>query len=256
MQKDQRQEISVSNNNANLTEMSENRGNFIKSLEKKIESAISKSAENPALGWVLSNIPIYGPAIQSAMTTLETAILTKRMSDFVISVHEEALLIDQSKVDQSYFETEEFYDFVRRALENTARTRDQTKIKLYARILVRAPILDNAIFRSSIEDFFAILLELSPADLHLAREVFEQQKDLPEEFNSIEQDELRHVKDSGWDDLPNTLRINKSQFGLSVTKLVRIGLLRQVIGTYQSYIGDAYSITPVFRTLMTLIEKL
>ena len=177
-------------------------------------------------------------------------------SDFVMSVHEEALLIDQSKIDRSYFETEEFYDFVRRALENTARTRDRTKIKLYARILVRAPILDNAVFRSSIEDFFSILLELSPTDLHLARAAFKQQKDLAEEFISIEQDELRHVKESGWDDLSNTLGMDKSQFGLSVAKLVRVGLLRQVIGTYQSYIGDAYSITPVFRTLMKLVEKL
>jgi predicted transcriptional regulator len=79
---------------------------------------------------------------------------------------------------------------------------------------------------------------------------------LAEEFISIEQDELRHVKESGWDDLSNTLGMDKSQFGLSVAKLVRVGLLRQVIGTYQSYIGDAYSITPVFRTLMKLVEKL
>ena len=75
-------------------------------------------------------------------------------------------------------------------------------------------------------------------------------------FASIEQNELKAVKESGWDRLPEITEMNNSNFDLAVTKLVRTGLLRQVIGTYTSYIGDAYRITPVFRTLMKLLDEL
>ena len=133
---------------------------------------------------------------------------------------------------------------------------DRKKIKLYARILVRTPILDYAAFRPKAEDFLRILLELSPADVVLAREAFRQQKDIQEEFISEEEGELKVIKNSGWDNLPNLTGMGKSDFMLSVVKLVRTGLLIQVIGTYASYRGDAYKITPVFRTLMNLIDTL
>jgi hypothetical protein len=43
---------------------------------------------------------------------------------------------------------------------------------------------------------------------------------------------------------------------LSTLKLVRVGMLQQVVGMYVSYIGDAYRITPVFRKLVRLIGEL
>jgi hypothetical protein len=214
------------------------------------------SSLNAVLPTIFSNTPEIGSVIAASLTAVGAYVGSRRMRELNDSIQSELSLVDETKIEKRYFDTEEFFDVFRRVLENTIRTRDCTKIRLYARILVRIPILDNAEFRHTAEDFLLILLELSPADLSLAREVFKQQKDLPEEYTSIEQDELKGVKESGWDDLPNILGMNKSQFSLSVAKLVRAGLLRQVIGTYQSYIGDAYSITPAFRTLIKLVEKL
>jgi hypothetical protein len=234
---------------------SEDSETVINKLDDLIVKAATKDLRNPMLGWRLSNIPDYGPMIQ-ATASLERPILRRRMENLLLSINEEVQMIDRKKIDFSYFETDEFYDLVRRVLEYTARTRDKSKIRLYARILVRTPLLDNALFRPSVEDLLSILLELSTADLFLAREVFRQQRDTPENFTSIEQDELKIVKQSGWDSLPTITRMGQSDFTLSVVKLVRTGLIRQVVGTYVSYIGDAYRITPVFRTLMRLLDKL
>ena len=101
-----------------------------------------------------------------------------------------------------------------------------------------------------------ILLKLSPADLFVARGIYKQQKDTPEEIVDLDQDELRIVKERGWDNLPQSCKMNKAEFDLSLSKLVRAGLLRQVIGTYVGYIGDAYRITSSFRMMMQLLEKL
>jgi hypothetical protein len=166
------------------------------------------------------------------------------------------LIIDETKLDKSFFQTEEYYDLLRKALEYTVKTGDNEKIRLYARILVRTPLLDNAVFRHRAEDFLLIILELSPADLFVAREVYKQQRDLPEEITNIEQNELKMVKESGWDRLPSICKMDKADFTLSTLKLVRVGMLQQVVGMYVSYIGDAYRITPVFRKLVRLIGEL
>lgn len=227
-----------------------------KEINGLLVKASKKLFKNRMPDWNLTNIPDFGPAVQATMTSLEGPILKKRMNCLISSIREEVQHVDRKTIDFTYFQTEEFYDIVRRVLENTVRTRNEVKIRLYARILVRLPILNNASFRPAAEDFLLILLELSPADLSLAREVFRQQRDTPEGFTKIEEQELKVVKESGWDSLPRITRMNESNFTLSVVKLVRAGLLRQVIGTYVSYIGDAYRITPVFRTLMKLIDKL
>jgi hypothetical protein len=203
--------------------------------------------------------PVYrffGPLIQVVVSNLEPLIVRNRILELFTLLREEVLLIDQTKIDQTYFDTEQFYDIFRKTFEYTVKTRDRNKIRLYARILVRVPLLDNAEFRQSAEDFLSILLELSSADLYVAREVYSQQKDIPEEFTNIEQNELKAIKDSGWDKLPEICKMDSAQFRMSVTKLLRTGLLQQVVGVYVSYIGDAYRITSVFRKLILLIEKM
>ena len=235
---------------------SEEKKGIIRKIDDLIMNVATKGFENPVLGWTLANIPIYGPMIQAAMTSLEAPILRRRMENLVLAVEVEVHLVDESKIDFSYFQTDEFYDVVRRVFEYTLRTGDQKKIKLYARILVRTPILNYAVFRPNVEDYLRILLELSSPDVMLAREVFRQQKESQEDFSTVEENELKNVKNSGWDQLPDITGMSKSDFMLSVVKLVRTGLLIQVIGTYVSYRGDAYRITPVFRKLMKLIDTL
>lgn len=229
---------------------------LINKIDRAIIHSTKEFTDNPTLNIALGSIPVFGPAIRTVMSGLENMIVRNRILDLFTSMREEVLLIDQTKIDQTYFDTEEFYDLSRRVFEYTVKTRDHNKIKLYARILVRASILNNARFRHNTEDFLMILLELSPADIYIAREVYNQQKDITEQFTSIEQNELHAVKSAGWDRLPQICSVDKAQFSLSITKLVRAGLVQQVIGTYASYIGDAYRITSVFRRLIQLIEKL
>ena len=138
---------------------SEEKKGIIRKIDDLIMNVATKGFENPVLGWTLANIPIYGPMIQAPMTSLEAPILRRRMENLVLAVEVEVHLVDESKIDFSYFQTDEFYDVVRRVFEYTLRTGDQKKIKLYARILVRTPILNYAVFRPNVEDYLRILLE-------------------------------------------------------------------------------------------------
>ena len=234
---------------------SDKKENLFANIENKVIDVANQCLNVPLFSWAISNIPVFGPIIQTIFTSLEPEILKKRFLELLMAFREELLLIDEAKIDKTFFHSEEFYDILRKVFEYTAKTRDKNKIRLYSRILVKVAILDNAIFRHTAEDFLLIILELSPADLFVAREVYKQQKDTSEEISDINQDELGIVKESGWDNLPQICKMDKAEFDLSLTKLVRAGLLRQVIGTYIGYIGDAYRITSSFRMMMKLLEK-
>ena len=101
---------------------SEEKKRVLKKFDDLIINVATKGFENPTLGWTLANIPIYGPMIQAVTTSLEGSILRRRMENLVLAVEEEVHLIDESKIELSYFQSDEFYDIVRRVFEYTVRT--------------------------------------------------------------------------------------------------------------------------------------
>jgi hypothetical protein len=225
-----------------------------KRLENKITNAIEQSIDNPSIASAILGIPIFGEPIYVALSTMQSQIVQRRIQQLVLSLHEEALLIERNKVDFTFFESEEFYDLIRKVIECTFKTHDNSKIRLYARILTRLPLLDNAKFRHNAEDFLSILLELTPADLLLAREVYKQHEDIAERIHSSENESSVELK-SGSKIQSNT-GLDETDFELAITKLVRAGLIKEVVTTAYGYSGDAYKITHTFRKLIELVEKL
>jgi hypothetical protein len=99
------------------------------------------------------------------------------------------------------------------------------------------------------------LLELLPADLAVAREIYKQQKDTPADIiDPNVTNELDIVRNSGFYRLPELTKLEKPEFDLALAKLVRTGLIRQVVGSYLENKGEAYRITHTFRKMMDLIE--
>jgi hypothetical protein len=98
------------------------------------------------------------------------------------------------------------------------------------------------------------LLELLPADLVVAREIYKQQKDTPTDIQPEVMSEVQIVRNSGFYEVRELTGLDKAEFDLALTKLVRAGLVRQVVGSYIGYAGDAYRITHTFRKMMDLVE--
>jgi hypothetical protein len=98
------------------------------------------------------------------------------------------------------------------------------------------------------------LLELLPADLVVAREIYKQQKDTPTDIQPEVMSEVQIVRNSGFYEVRELTGLDKTEFDLALTKLVRAGLVRQVVRSYIGYAGDAYRITHTFRKMMDLVE--
>jgi hypothetical protein len=225
-------------------------------IEEGLVRAVEEYTGNPAISFAVSSIPIFGPIIDIIVQTAGSKISERRFMQLCTSLKAEIALIDETKIDKPFLESEEGYDIIRKTFHTALETAENEKIRLYARILVRAAMLDNARFRHSAKDFLSILLELNPADLTLARTFYQQQKDTPPDIDHKVHNELHVVKQSGYDTLKTTCKMNNAEFDLSLNKLIRAGLIRQVVGSYIGYIGDAHRITHTFRTLMQLLETL
>jgi hypothetical protein len=48
--------------------------------------------------------------------------------------------------------------------------------------------------------------------------------------------------------------MNETDFKISLYKLSRAGLIKEIVGTYVSYTGGHYLITPAFKRLMNFIK--
>jgi hypothetical protein len=153
-------------------------------IEKGVERAADEYASNPAISLDFSSIPGIGPIIDNMLHATAGEIQKRRYLKLWIGLKAEVALVAETKIDKSFFESEEFYDLIRKTFYTALETANSDKIRLYARILVRSAILDNAKFRSHAKDFLSLLLELLPADLVVAREIYKQQKDSPTDVSA------------------------------------------------------------------------
>ena len=164
--------------------------------------------------------------------------------------------INESIIDLSFLTTEEFYDIFRKTFENCLRTRHNDKIRLNCKILVGSIVLDNKSERHSTEDFLSFISELSPTDLQVGMEIYKQQKDKPDKFD-MESDtntELKFVVNNGWHTIQGICNLSEDNFKISLYKLSRAGLVKEIVGAYVSYSGGLYLITPAFQKLMHFIR--
>ena len=87
-------------------------------------------------------------------------------------------LIDQYKVDYPYLESEDFYSLFYKFFERPMRDRYKEKRILYVKILSNSILIENSSLRDNSEDFLNILDDLTPKDLMVLKNMYEQQKDM------------------------------------------------------------------------------
>ncbi|MPZ07307.1 MAG: hypothetical protein GEU26_12980 [Nitrososphaeraceae archaeon] len=109
--------------------------------------------------------------------------------------------------------------------------------------------------RDSAEDFLLFLSELSLTDIIVAKEIYEQQKNMVPYYQPTDNEfnELETVKRAGWENLQNMCNLNDVEFRISLIKLARSGLIAEIMGVLLGYRGGVYTITPAFKKLMKLI---
>jgi hypothetical protein len=155
----------------------------------------------------------------------------------------------KDKIDKKFLESEEWFDLVIKSIEESTRTRNVNKIAHYAKILRgAATIQDRNQYHP--EDYLNMIIELTPEELSIAKILY----DKIQLAGKGKKPELYWASKSGLKKLADQKIIPRADYDYVLLRLQRVGLIKEVTGTFLDYEGGEYILTDAFKKLMDYIS--
>lgn len=231
---------------------------IIKRTFKRGINLVDEHQSSAEVQTMIYNLPEPLKTVASIILTgLGNYLYKSRLSETLITLYEEIDSLGKTKVDETFLHSEQFKDLVIKTVENSVRTRFKERIRLNCRILAGAIFVNRIEDRELCDEYLNCIAELDPKDLEISRTIYEQQKDrLPKfDIESPDNTELKYIVRKGWHNIPDICHITEQEFTISLLKLARAGLIKEIVGTYSNYTGGLYLITPLFQNLMRFINE-
>jgi len=223
------------------------------SAAEPVDRAVELYTEQRWLRAAVQLVPFgVGSAIDALITTRGGELARRRVESLLEDLRTAIDQVGQDKVDRAFVGSEEWDDLVIRAFRAAAETRDREKLRILAAILggsasvERDPALDA-------EALLSAVTELSPADVELAR-VLHERLSAPRTETEAGMNELQlwtaRLEGDEW--IPPAARDDRT---FHFHRLEQAGLISEITGSYLSYGGGAYRLTPTLVRLMALVEQ-
>src|SRR6266511_3100305 len=121
-------------------------------MEESAEKGIQIYSQNFGLRTAINQIPIVGSFIDKLIIDFGRDIQQRRLVELFQLLRQGMTLINESKIDKAFLESEEFVDLIIKTIENSMKTRSREKIWLNCRILTGSILTENTEIRHSSED--------------------------------------------------------------------------------------------------------
>ena len=108
-------------------------------MVRKAEDLIGRAVDDPALFYSLFSSPPEISTIVSILPAAQSEILSRRHNQLWTELKLEAALIDETKIDKSFFLSDYFYDLLVKVVHSTLETDNTNKIRLYAKYFCAPP---------------------------------------------------------------------------------------------------------------------
>lgn len=190
-------------------------------LEKidKTNEQISKSPIIKGLAdGLISLVPFLGSAISSTLDTRAFQLFEENSKRFAEEIRESISDIDENKLDKQFLESAEFTSILLETLTRNARSHEQEKVKLFAKIFVNFSTNKGSGIHYK-EGFIRIIDELSVEHIKILSFVYKRTK------QPLETDERLKDRVQVQEIMAETsISIERSQ--AYCTQMIRYGLLR------------------------------
>ncbi len=177
-------------------------------------------------------------------------ILEERRDRLLRSLSEQMQDLDERTVRKDYFETEEGFDLLIKALDEALRTRSKEKIAFYARILTQSATTYRQ-GRYFPEEYLNVLAGLTPKQVEVAWTMYEVQEKPREGYDPEASEAWRRQSE----EVCKRLGLAQSQLIFMLKGLVASGLVAEIGRTMPGTIAVEYSITPSFEEMMDFLES-
>jgi hypothetical protein len=226
-------------------------------LKDKLVQASKVYADQTVVRAAINAIPYVGGSLDILLSSSGQNFVIRRIETFISELNDQLGQLDKSKVNHDFLQTEEGFDLVVKAFNSASRTRQNEKLKLYAKIIKGALTEGKEYQEDDPELYLQIIEELSVNELRVAKclyELKEVKKKNPEQDNpNGKQDGM--TNDAWWlsKQYPE---FDKDELVSIFVRLERTGLIKELVGSFLGYGGGQYLINPLFKKFIDFIGEI
>jgi hypothetical protein len=97
-----------------------------------------------------------------------------RIETLLDELHETTRHLSIQMIDQDYLRSEQWLDLILKAIDSANKTRDEDKIRIYARILKGAVLSKSDRDKTSAEEYLYMLSDLTPKEIEMSYYLFNE----------------------------------------------------------------------------------
>lgn len=193
---------------------------------------------------LLGAVPVVGGALDAAVSEVERQRKEAGRDELLRQLARFADRLDEKKLDLAYLDSDEFKDRFATAWRLAEKTRDTTRIRLYAAILAGSA---SGMHASDLEpdSILQVLADLSPDDLLVLQDVWRKGQSGHMAYTYRRADEEPKLPEHA-----------SRHLVFHLLRLERAGLIKQEADVHDALTGDAFAPTMTLFTLMELVREL
>lgn len=225
-----------------------------RTIDRAVEEASERYARMTPLRAVIASIPYLGGGLDVIFMAEGERAFKRRIQMLLHNMKERMESVEEEAVSKDYVESEEFIDLVLKAFDSATKTRDEEKIRWYARILTESTLKAKREGYTP-EEYLYLTADLSPKELRIARVLYDLQslrlvqtgKDFAPEMDAWEGDSKK---------LCAEFNLQYDELVFFLKRIEAVGLVRSIgrmsMGN-EGIVPETYEITPSFRKMMTFL---
>jgi hypothetical protein len=218
----------------------------MKDIEVKLLRASEVYADQVLIRASINAIPFIGGSIDVLLSSFGQKFVIKRIENFLTELNHEISLLDSKKINHDFLNSEEGFDLIIKSFNSASRTRQQEKLKLYAKILKNALTNQKTYSEEEPEMFLEIIEGLSTREFRVATLLFRQKAKMKPHESVRTVDFASLAKENP--------EFNKDELVYILVRLEKTGLIKEHIFTIHGAGGDSYQINKLFVRLMDFID--
>lgn len=209
--------------------------------------------KDPIVPAAISLVPYVGGSLATFFSSKWQQVSRERTEALLKQFGEELRALDERSINKEYFDTEEGFDVLLKATEASAKTRNEEKRHLFARILVGATSTHSARGEYSPEEYLNLISELTEKELQIARTIYSRHhQNSPEDIAPTNRAETWRLVN---EKLIEQHGIEEYALPLYLNRLHLAGLLNlEYVVRIDGSASPTYWVSESFKNLMNFLE--
>ena len=223
---------------------------IVRTVDEATQKAAELYADNTMLRTFILSIPYLGGGIDMIIATEGQKATKERIFKLIGEMKQRMEQHEEVAINKEYLASDEFIDLVIKAFDSAAKTRNEEKIRLYARILTESTVRDKQGTYFP-EEYLNVLAGLTPKQVEVAWAMYAVQVEPREEANPEGDEGWHHEKEQ----VCKKLNLDGTQLIFMLKGLVAAGLIAEIGRNKPGTIANEYHITPAFKEMMNFLDS-